>query len=227
MLRRIVLIACALCGTSAAVAQGPVVHAVAAPQAAVEFRLSDADDDFSIQSLEGVEIELEEPDTSVPFPMTEADRRYLEQLSEEGEVVPRSIHIDDPLIEAGEYSPGTEYLGCQDCGVKPETHDRWIERPGDRDRGDYPPHRYRIDPLRRAGNPYAVAPWAKYSITKLYEACWVGGGLPIGGRGRTCQEGTWGLDYAGLLPRKIWLRWGAPYQGGTEGYATDHEPLLE
>ena len=81
-----------------------------------------------------------------------------------------------------------------------------------------------VDRLRRAGNPHAVAWYAKPSLNKHYRPYYVGGGAVIGGHPRAPDEGTWGMDYVGaILKRRVWLRWwhGRHEQDGGGSYTTD------
>jgi hypothetical protein len=91
--------------------------------------------------------------------------------------------------------------------------------PGDRDWGDCPPERYCEHDCVRAGNPHAVAPWAKCSITDKYGAWYTGGGAAfVCGRPRTAEEGTWGLDYTGLFGHaNVWLNYTRGRKQGGEG----------
>jgi hypothetical protein len=77
----------------------------------------------------------------------------------------------------------------------------------------------------RAGCPQVVSPYALPSNTSAYRGYYVGGGAAVHGQPRCPNEGTWGWDYAGLLPRIIALDWwhGAHAQGGGGTYATDHK----
>ena len=79
----------------------------------------------------------------------------------------------------------------------------------------------------RAGCPHTVHRWAKPSNTPKYSGGWVGGGSLLPADGPCPDEGTWGWDYAGLVPlKRIWLHWSHQHhQGGGGKYATDHEPL--
>lgn len=97
------------------------------------------------------------------------------------------------------------------------------ELPGDVNRGDCPPLRYRMDDHERAGWPHWVSRWAQPSLSRRDSAWYVGGGAAFGGRGPCPGEGVWGLDYQGVLPgRRIWLGWtGGRKQGGEGVYQTD------
>ena len=113
---------------------------------------------------------------------------------------------------------------CRDPGhpKKPK-----LTKPGDRNRGDCPPYRYRISDDKRAGNPQKVAPWAACSVNQKYSAWFVGGGSPFRrGRCRKPSEGTWGLDYGGFFGyAKVWLNYTrGRNQGGEGAYETDGEP---
>ena len=113
---------------------------------------------------------------------------------------------------------------CRDPGhpAKPKR-----EKPGDVDRGDCPPLRYRIADCQRAGNPHCVAKWAKCSVDGKYSAWFAGGGAAFfRGRSRQPSEGTWGLDYNGVFGHaNVWLKYTRDRQQGGEGaYETDGEP---
>jgi hypothetical protein len=100
-------------------------------------------------------------------------------------------------------------------------------RPGDINLGDCPPARYQMDDCQRAGRPHCIAPWAKCAINEGYSAWFVGGGtawpLPMHSRQRRVDEGTWGLDYDGLLrPRRTWLNWSCDRHQSAGTYDTDH-----
>ncbi len=103
-----------------------------------------------------------------------------------------------------------------------------IDKPGDRNRGDCPPLRYRMPDCKRAGNPHCVAWWAKCGVDGKYGAWFVGGGSPFPrGRCRKLSEGTWGLDYKGLFGHsRVWLNYTRHdrKQGGEGAYETDGEP---
>ena len=101
------------------------------------------------------------------------------------------------------------------------------KKPGDIDEGDCPSIRYRMDDRLRSGDPNCVYKWAKPSITEKYSAWYVGGGAWFKGRGRTAEEGTWGLDYDGAFGHaRTWLNYTCgKRQGGEGAYETDHVPL--
>ena len=101
------------------------------------------------------------------------------------------------------------------------------KKPGDVDQGDCPSIRYRMDDCLRSGDPDCVYKWAKPSITNKYSAWYVGGGAWFKGRGRTAEEGTWGLDYDGAFGHaRTWLNYTCgKRQGGEGAYETDHVPL--
>ncbi len=104
-----------------------------------------------------------------------------------------------------------------------------ITKPGDRNRGECPPLRYRMDDCERAGHPHCYHRWAKCSVDEKYSAWFVGGGSPFPfARGRTSSEGTWGLDYGGLFGHaKVWLNYThGRNQGGIGAYRTDGEPKI-
>jgi hypothetical protein len=115
---------------------------------------------------------------------------------------------------------------CRDPG-RPKKP-KW-KMPGDRDRGDHPPLRYRMEDCRRAGKPHRVARWAKCGVSDKYSAWFVGGGAAVRcGRSRMPTEGTWGLDYSGWLKHSnIWLNYTrGRKQGGEGAYQTDGEPKI-
>ena len=78
------------------------------------------------------------------------------------------------------------------------------------------------DPDHRAGHPRDVACYAVPSDAGHSIGYYVGGGAPCLGDARCLDEGTWGWDYAGILPRRIVLGWfhGRRYQGGVGAYRT-------
>ncbi len=77
----------------------------------------------------------------------------------------------------------------------------------------------------RAGCPHVVSHLARPSDTPNYCGYYVGGGAAVHGQPRCANEGTWGWDYGGLLPKRVALDWwhGAHAQGGGGAYATDHK----
>ena len=128
-------------------------------------------------------------------------------------------------------------------------------KPGDRDRGDCPPLRYRMDDCKRSGHSQCTAPWAICGRPQTrfgrYTAWFVGGGAAFAdvpglsdigckddlidrGRGRYANgcgqdgEGTWGLDYEGFAGHaKVWLKYTrGRKQGGEGAYETDGEPKV-
>lgn len=113
---------------------------------------------------------------------------------------------------------------CRDPGfpAKPKR-----QLPGDIDKGDCPGRRYQMDDCLRAGDPNCVYKWASPSITDKYSAWYTGGGAVFKGRGRTAEEGTWGLDYNGLFGHaKTWMNYTCgKYQGGEGAYDGEHVPL--
>jgi hypothetical protein len=76
----------------------------------------------------------------------------------------------------------------------------------------------------RAGYPQVVSNYALPSDTPNYRGYYVGGGAAVCGQPRSAEEGTWGWDYGGLLPKCVVLQWwhGGHAQGGGGAYATDH-----
>ena len=86
-----------------------------------------------------------------------------------------------------------------------------------------------LDRLKRAGNPHAIAWYARPSVTKRYAPYYIGGGAAIKGEHRHPEEGTWGLDYVGaLFKRRVKLGWwhGRREQDGGGSYKTDGPHVL-
>ena len=82
----------------------------------------------------------------------------------------------------------------------------------------------------RAGDPHRIAWHAKPSRNKRDSYGYVGGGATWRGDPRLLDEGTWGLDYAGLFSRKhIWLKWlhGRPSRQNGGSYKTDGPHFLK
>ncbi len=79
----------------------------------------------------------------------------------------------------------------------------------------------------RFSDPHAVARYAIPSNTRHYTGGYVGGGTVLPGEARYDNEGTWGWDYSGLLPKRTWLNWshGRRYQGGSGAYKSDGPKL--
>jgi hypothetical protein len=88
------------------------------------------------------------------------------------------------------------------------------------------------NPFDRAGNPQCVSPLAKPAESPHEEGYFVGGGARMRGRGgeeRHDHEGTWGVDYTGIIVHKRTnLGWwhGSRYQGGVGAYGTDGPRLV-
>ncbi|WP_442509285.1 hypothetical protein SH528x_000851 [Novipirellula sp. SH528] len=170
------------------------------------------------------------------------DNEFPEHYTYEHEYA--SEHTSEHASETGHGEFHTSHHGiCLDPGHprKPKH-----EQPGDVNRGDCPPKRYRMDDCVRAGNPHCVAPWAKCSPNKKYSAWYVGGGAAFSkipdlhpgllhrGRDRETNayhghgEGTWGMDYSGLFGHaNVWLKYTHDRKQGGEGeYRTDGEPKV-
>ena len=84
------------------------------------------------------------------------------------------------------------------------------------------------EPCDRSGYHGRVAWYALPTFTRAYTAYYVGGGQAVGGSCRRPEEGTWGVDYRGLLlPSRVNLWWnhGERYQGGGGTYKTDGHPV--
>ncbi len=77
----------------------------------------------------------------------------------------------------------------------------------------------------RAGCPQVVSRCARPSDTPNNGGYYVGGGAAIHGQPRRPNEGTWGWDFCGLIPKWVALNWwhGKHWQGGGGAYATDHK----
>jgi len=84
----------------------------------------------------------------------------------------------------------------------------------------------------RAGNPQCVSPLAKPAESPHEVGYYVGGGAPVKshrGEERRADEGTWGVDYTGIIiPKKNVLNWwhGSRYQGGRGAYEADGPRIL-
>jgi hypothetical protein len=80
----------------------------------------------------------------------------------------------------------------------------------------------------RSGCSQSVASYAHPSRNVRETGYYVGGGAALHGDCRWCDEGTWGWDYMGTVPRLIQLKWwhGRRYQGGTGSYKTDGPRLM-
>ena len=78
----------------------------------------------------------------------------------------------------------------------------------------------------RAGCPQTLRKYATGPNPNFW-GWWVGGGTAIGGGPPGENDGTWGWDFEGRPPRRIWLNWsnGRRYQGGTGNYKTDGPKL--
>ena len=82
-----------------------------------------------------------------------------------------------------------------------------------------------IDHWQRAGQPTCVHRFAIPSKMPRYGGGMVGGGAVLLGGEPCVDEGTWGWDYAGLLPKRVWLGWSHKhYQAGGGKYDTDRRP---
>jgi len=84
----------------------------------------------------------------------------------------------------------------------------------------------------RAGNPQCISPLAKPTESPHEQGYYVGGGARVRsrcGEERREHEGTWGVDYTGIIVhKKTNLGWwhGSRYQGGVGAYRTDGPRLL-
>lgn len=88
------------------------------------------------------------------------------------------------------------------------------------------------NPFDRAGNPQCISPLAKATESPHEEGYYVGGGARVRshyGEERREHEGTWGVDYTGIIVhKKTNLGWwhGSRYQGGVGAYRTDGPRLV-
>jgi hypothetical protein len=87
------------------------------------------------------------------------------------------------------------------------------------------------DEQKRAGYPQEQSRLAHPGINPRYIGYYVGGGATWLRKGDAplADEGTWGWDYQGWLPRRVKLNWwhGRRYQGGVGAYRTDGPKLPE
>ncbi len=83
-------------------------------------------------------------------------------------------------------------------------------------------------PPRGDGMPLPVGHCAQPSDNGKYFGYYVGGGAACHGEPRFWDEGTWGWDYCGCLPSRVFLQWyhGRRYQGGIGAYKIDGPHLL-
>ncbi|MDA1051859.1 MAG: hypothetical protein O3C40_15440 [Planctomycetota bacterium] len=86
-----------------------------------------------------------------------------------------------------------------------------------------------VDHLHRSGHPETLGRFATPSLNQHYSFGYVGGGAAFRGEPRFADEGTWGVDYSGILFKKqIWLQWlhgqREPRHDGS--YHTDRPHLL-
>jgi hypothetical protein len=82
---------------------------------------------------------------------------------------------------------------------------------------------YRYDDHCRAGFSQSLRPHAIPSRTRYYGGYYVGGGVPVFGEGRYPDEGTFGWDFLGIVPKRVALNWthGHREQGHGGTYKTD------
>ncbi|MBC8351616.1 MAG: hypothetical protein H8E66_06485 [Planctomycetes bacterium] len=86
-----------------------------------------------------------------------------------------------------------------------------------------------IDPFHRSGHPETQSRFAKPSLNQHYSYGYVGGGAAFRGEPRFADEGTWGVDYSGILFKKqVWLQWlhGHREPRNNGSYQTDGPHLL-
>ncbi len=156
----------------------------------------------------------------------ESDGQYFDDDQHAGEAPYGELEVSElPLAKPAHCNCQESCSGVnRDPGYPPKPK---YDRPGDIDEGDCPSKRYRMDDCERSGDPRCVYKWAAPSITEKYSAWYVGGGSFFRGRGRTAEEGTWGLDYDGAFGHaRTWLNYTCgKHQGGEGAYETDHVPL--
>ena len=126
------------------------------------------------------------------------------------------MHRESPASEMTNAS-GHICSGCAECGQASVSPPKAIAHTC-------------IDPLHRAGHPETQGTFAKPSLNRHYSFGYVGGGGAFRGEPRFADEGTWGVDYSGILFKKqIWLPWlhghREPRHDGS--YQTDGPRLLE
>ena len=62
---------------------------------------------------------------------------------------------------------------------------------------------YRYSDHCRAGFAQSIRPHALPSRTRYYGGYYVGGGAPLFGEGRLPDEGTFGWDFLGVVPKRV------------------------
>jgi len=82
---------------------------------------------------------------------------------------------------------------------------------------------YRYEDHCRAGFSQSVRRHAIPATTRYYGGYYVGGGVPFLGEGRYEDEGTFGWDFLGFVPKRVALNWthGRREQGHGGTYKTD------
>lgn len=86
-----------------------------------------------------------------------------------------------------------------------------------------------VDHFHRTGHPETQSKFAKPSLNKHYSFGYVGGGAAFHGEPRYSNEGTWGVDYSGILfTKRTWLSWlhGQRSSRHDGSYQTDGPHLL-
>jgi hypothetical protein len=87
-----------------------------------------------------------------------------------------------------------------------------------------------IDHSHRSGHPETQSKLAKPSLNKHYSFGYVGGGAAFHGEPRFSEEGTWGVDYSGILiSKQTWLSWLHRHRSSRHdgSYQTDGPHLLQ
>ena len=123
-----------------------------------------------------------------------------------------------PIAHAAEptFASGHICSGCASCDPPTSTLSRAHEQSC-------------VDPFHRSGHPETQSKLAKPSLNKHYTFGYVGGGTAFHGEPRFSDEGTWGVDYSGvLLKKRTWLQWlhGSREQRHDGSYHTDGTHLL-
>ena len=84
------------------------------------------------------------------------------------------------------------------------------------------------DPCDRSSYQGKVAWYALPTFTRAYTGYYVGGSRAFGGSGRCPEDGTWGIDYRGLLlPSRVnlWWNYGERHERSGGTYKADGHPV--
>lgn len=127
--------------------------------------------------------------------------------------------LTSSLPRAAELSAAAQHIcsGCPTCERAPRP---WLQTS----------KHACVDHLHRSGHPETQGRFAKPSLSQHYSFGYIGGGAAFRGEPRSPDEGTWGVDYSGILIKKhIWLPWlhgrREPRHDGS--YQTDGPHLLQ